>query len=124
MSIGYGACSFQMPVEAQGVSAGAEAGAAEYTRTSRLPAPTPIEVSGFAAVKVVKTSPTENAARPIKADTFENADTEILRVLGTRCWSSARYFGFIRISYGRGIGVVVLVLAAQLSASELRWQSA
>ena len=98
MAIGYGACSVQVPVEAQGVSAGAEAGAAEYTRASRLLASTRIDVSGFAAVMVAKTSPTKNAPRPIRADRFENSDTEILLVLATRCWSWAECFVFIGIS--------------------------
>src|SRR5215469_12221086 len=66
---------------------------------------TRIDVSGFAAVMVVKTSATKNATRPIRADRFENADTEILRVFATRCWSWAEFFVFIGISYGRGIGV-------------------
>ena len=85
MAIGYGACSVQVPVEAQGVSAGAEVGAVEYTPASRLRVLTRIDVSGFAAVMAAKTSPTKNAARPIRADRFENANTEILSVLATRC---------------------------------------
>jgi hypothetical protein len=66
---------------------------------------TRIDVSGFAAVMVVKTNATKNAARPVRADRFENADTEILRVLATRYRIWAEYFVFIGISYGRGIGV-------------------
>ena len=105
MAIGYGACSVQVPVEAQGVSAGFTSGATGYTRASKLRGRTCIDVSGFAAIMVAKTSPTKNAPRPTRADRFENADTEILRVLEGRCRSRAEYFVFIAISYGRGIGV-------------------
>ena len=77
----------QVPTEAQGVAVGVATGAPADTCASGLRVRTRIDVCGFVVAKIAPSSPAKKTARPVKIDRFKKADTEILRVLATRCRS-------------------------------------